>query len=440
MKKKNLIFIFLFSLIFYCCNDKEEIEKIPEIGNYYDSSKPVSFESMSPSWGRIDQTFVIKGNFPKDTALIKVYFDTKRAVVINSDGRELFGMVPKQEPGYNSVSLVVGNDSIVPDNINFKYYQTQSVKTVVGKFYNDQYLEGNLDEARIVNTTAIGVVNGQKGDNIIFAEGNWQDRTSFVSFDDNMMIKLTYIGYMGAVAIDNTKDKGCAIGREGNRMLYTISREDGWIFNPSGVEILSDMLPGNIHGGMAYAEDDRYVYLIGEGTMVEVDLDNKEAKKLFTRNDHAAFDGVNLGSWWQYLVYSKYHKCFFASYADANGIFKIQKDASGNWHVEKYAGFNSGSNTVLGDKLQDAVLRSPRGMAVNSEGELYVCCGDGHCIVKIKGSLVSLVAGHPDQSGAINGYPLDSYFETPTCIAIDSDENFFVGEINSRVIRKLTIE
>ncbi|MBK5720341.1 IPT/TIG domain-containing protein [Dysgonomonas sp. Marseille-P4677] len=439
MKKKYLIFAFLISLIFYACSGKEEIEKIPEVGDYYEPNKPIAFEAMFPSWGRIDQTFVIKGNFPKDTAQIKVYFDKKRAVVINCDGRELYGMVPKQAPGYNSVSLVVGKDSIVPDNVRFKYYQTQSVKTVVGKFEDDRYIEGNLDEARVQNVTGIGVVKGQKGDNIILVEGDWGDRTSFVSFDDNMMMRLTNISYMGAIAVDHTKEKACVIRRDGTRMLYTATREDGWTLNPTGIEIDGNMLPGSLHGGMTYAEDDRYLYLMSEGTMVEVDLVNKEVKKLFTKNDHAAFNGVNLGSWWQYLIYSKYHKCFFVSYADANGIFKVYKDGSGVWHVEKYAGFNSGG-TAFGDKLLDAVFRAPCGMAVNSEGEIYVCCKDGHCIVKIRGSLVSLVAGHPDQWGKVNGYPLDAYFDQPKSIAIDSEDNFYVGEGASRVVRKLTIE
>lgn len=438
MKKKYLIYLIL--LLFIACNGKEEIEKHPQTGNYYDPSKSISFETLSPSWGRIDQNFIIKGNFPNDTSRIKVYFDTKEAVLIDCDGREIFGIVPKQSPGYNSVSVVVGSDSIVPDNIQFKYYQTQSVKTVVGKFDDNQYLEGNLDEARIMNVTGIGTVNGQKGDNIILVEGDWGDRTSFVSFDDNMMMRLTGIGYMGAIAVDNTRDKFYVISRSGTRTIYSASRDDGWTLNPTGIEITNEILPGDIHGGMTFAENDRFLYMMTGGNMIEVDLQEKEIKILFKKEEQSAFDGVNLGSWWQYLIYSKFHKCFFASYADANGIFKITQDATDSWYVEKYAGFNSGTATAFGDKLKDAVLKGPCGMAVNSNGELYVCCKNSHIIVKIKGSMVSLLAGHPDEAGKVNGYPLDSYFDQPKAIAIDSDENFYVGEGGSRVVRKITIE
>ena len=119
---------------------------------------------------------------------------------------------------------------------------------------------------------------------------------------------------------------------------------------------------------------------------------------------------------------------------------KVWQDGSGKWNVERYAGFRSGGKTVLGDRLNDAVLREPMGMAVNSSGELYVCCGAGHCILKIDGRLVSLVAGNPDKSGKVNGFPTDAYFDRPLCIALDSEENFFIGEENSRAIRKMTIE
>ncbi len=170
-----------------------------------------------------------------------------------------------------------------------------------------------------------------------------------------------------------------------------------------------------------------------------MDLEQKTVNVAFKRADQPAFDGLNLGNWWQYMTYSKYDKCFYISCADANGIFKAWKDTEGKWQVEKFAGFRSGS-PAFGDRLNDAVLNAPCGMAVNSDGELYVCLKGSHCIVKIKGRLVSLVAGKPGSYGKVNGYPLESYFDQPSAIAIDSDENFYIGEVVTRVVRKMTIE
>ena len=50
---------------------------------------------MTPDWGRINQSFVITGNFPLDLEKIKVYFADREAVLVNSDGRDLYGLVPK---------------------------------------------------------------------------------------------------------------------------------------------------------------------------------------------------------------------------------------------------------------------------------------------------------------------------------------------------------
>ena len=48
--------------MFASCNGEEVIEKWPEIGNYYDSSKPIELKSMSPDWGhdRKSQSFLCR--------------------------------------------------------------------------------------------------------------------------------------------------------------------------------------------------------------------------------------------------------------------------------------------------------------------------------------------------------------------------------------------
>lgn len=100
MKNNKLYFVFLFlSILFASCNGEEVIEKWPEIGNYYDSSKPIELKSMSPDWGRINDSFIIKGNFPVDTTgKVKVFFADKEAVIVNNNGNELYGLSPSRCP------------------------------------------------------------------------------------------------------------------------------------------------------------------------------------------------------------------------------------------------------------------------------------------------------------------------------------------------------
>lgn len=277
MKNKKLYFLFLFlSLLFSACNGEVEIEKWPEKGNYYDPGKGIAFEAMAPDWGRINESFIIKGNFPTDCEKIKVYFADKEAVLISSDGHELFGLIPKQTPGYNEVILEVDGEKYTSDNVKFKYYQTQSVKTVLGKFDDNQWLEGAMDEFRLTECTGIVTVAGQKTDNFIFLGGGWGDRTYFVSLDDNMVMRLINIGYMGAVAVDNSREKVSIMPRSGGAM-YTATRVDGWTLNSLGLTV---PFQGDCQGALAYAEDNRYVYAMSGDGLYEVDLEDKSYTKL----------------------------------------------------------------------------------------------------------------------------------------------------------------
>ena len=136
----------LFSLMITSCNGKEEIEKWPEKGNYYDPSKPIAMESMTPNWGRINNNFVITGNFPLDLSKIKVFFGGVEAVLVNCDGRDLYGLVPKQPAGVKEITMEVDGQTYTLDNFTFKYYLTESVTTVVGKFGEvDPHVTGTLD-------------------------------------------------------------------------------------------------------------------------------------------------------------------------------------------------------------------------------------------------------------------------------------------------------
>lgn len=311
MKNNKLYFVFLFlSILFASCNGEEVIEKWPEIGNYYDSSKPIELKSMSPDWGRINDSFIIKGNFPVDTTgKVKVFFADKEAVIVNNNGNELYGLIPKQMPGYNEIILEVEGKKYTSDNVKFKYYQTQSVKTILGKFGEDGWTssdDSKIEEFRMNECTGIVAVAGQKSDNFIFVGGGWGDRTYFVSLEDNVVIRLINIGYMGAVAVDSSREKVSIMPRNGGA-LYTASRADGWVLNSLGLTI---PFQGDCQGALAYAEDDRYLYAMSGDGLYEIDLEDKGYTKLFATSDYPAFDGVNTGQWRHYLTYSKYDKCF----------------------------------------------------------------------------------------------------------------------------------
>ena len=90
-------------------------------------------------------------------------------------------------PGYNEIILEVEGKKYTSDNVKFKYYQTQSVKTILGKFGEDGWTssdDSKIEEFRMNECTGIVAVAGQKSDNFIFVGGGWGDRTYFVSLEE----------------------------------------------------------------------------------------------------------------------------------------------------------------------------------------------------------------------------------------------------------------
>jgi hypothetical protein len=436
MKKKYLIFSCLFFLFFTACkNGSDVIEKFPIVENKYNASLPIAVDKIIPTYGSIDKTFIIEGNFSGDISNMKVYFGKKRAVLVSTDGRCITGVIPKQLAGYNSVSVVIGTDSLAPAALKFKYKQTQSVKTIAGKFGDGaDYVDGDINAARFKEASNIGTVKGQKGDNIIVVESWWNDRVRLISLDDNKVITLNTGMACGTPGVDNTREKFYLVGHwPDQHTIYSFSRADGWTPRLVGIKIAQSDMPGDAFS-CQIGKDNNFLFVLdGQGNFARVDLKNQKYEKIKLAGTlPTKFDMRSQ------LIYSKFHDCFFASFPQEAGIFKIYNN-NGTWTCEKYAGFN-GAGSTTGHRLTDAQFIAPYGMAVNEDGEIFVINRDGNFINKISGDRVELVAGKPGSGGQVNGLPLDSRFDSPQDIAIDADGNFYIAGGWDKTVRKLSIE
>lgn len=59
----------------------------------------------------------------------------KEAVIVNNNGNELYGLIPKQMPGYNEIILEVEGKKYTSDNVKFKYYQISICENNIGKIW-----------------------------------------------------------------------------------------------------------------------------------------------------------------------------------------------------------------------------------------------------------------------------------------------------------------
>ena len=100
--------------------------------------------------------------------------------------------------------------------------------------------------------------------------------------------------------------------------------------------------------------------------------------------------------------------------------------------VSKTSG-NSGSITLN-------IFTAPAGVVMDGVGHIYVTDDYDHCIYRIDPyGKVSRMVGAA-KSGYVDGKPLDARFNTPRGIAIDASGNLYVADFGNNCIRKVIME
>ena len=114
-------------------------------------------------------------------------------------------------------------------------------------------------------------------------------------------------------------------------------------------------------------------------------------------------------------------------------IYKIGTNQVASWLAGLGVGYK---DTVVGEYAQ---FDAPRGLAVDSSGNLFVADFSNHCIRKITpGAVVSTFAGIGDSTGNADGPAATATFNGPHSIVIDRTGNFYVAEQFNHKIRKIT--
>jgi len=104
--------------------------------------------------------------------------------------------------------------------------------------------------------------------------------------------------------------------------------------------------------------------------------------------------------------------------------------------VSTYAG--SGSAGATNGPALSATFSAPSGIAIASNGDIYVADTGNSIIRKIsQAGVVSTFAGSPGATGAADGAS-GARFNAPTGIALDGADNIFIADTGNYTIRKIT--
>lgn len=413
-------------LLAAACNDSESYSA--PAGTPYDPSKPVEFYTFEPDSGGMRTKCIIKGsNFGTDIENIKVLFDkTREARVISSSGDMIYCLVPKQPAGNNSVSVVIGEDTVTCADKTFGYSVKESVTTVVGKNDVAGDEDGTLTGARFRWTCGLGMVTGN---NLLISERfDWRIRMA--ALNENTVVTLVTGIQAGKPAI--TKDgKTAYFIRYGTpHTVYKLEQDNLWL-----PRTLAEDIPG-FDGAIqcaCFGPDEEWLYFRDNaGKFGRINLEDPGIVELLNPNCGSTINATD-----NHLVWHPQMNCFLMSEEFAHGIYKVSLDGK---TVEEYVGFKG----VGGQDgyLDEAQMTSPMGMSVDRDGNIYVAQVQCHTIRKIAypSGLVSTIAGSYGVAGAVDGVPYLSRFNGPWDIVMDEEENFYIGQFWGVSVRKLAIE
>lgn len=107
--------------------------------------------------------------------------------------------------------------------------------------------------------------------------------------------------------------------------------------------------------------------------------------------------------------------------------------------TDTYAGIvpSPTSGYVEGNRLA-AKFNAPEGVAFDSKGNMIIADRSNHVIRKIStDGTVSLLAGTPNVSGAVDGPGASASFFNPLKVALDAQDNIYVADRDNHKIRKI---
>jgi len=417
----------------------------------HNPNQAVEVRSVSPVSGGIGTKVIVAGsNFGNDTTGVELYFNRKKALIMNIQDNAIYALVPFQPGEFSTIKVVLKGKEATLDGMQFQYFIRSTVTTVSGRYGISESLDGPALQATWGRPVSAAV---KKDGSLLFLvddnalRGN--SRVKMLSPADNVVTTvIDGLARAWTAAFNTAEDKVFIGERETTArpiLFYALSEKSNWTER----EIYYDQRgeDGNfIAGEMPYSgltADDTYVYVSSRDRIVRVHQTTKTVEAISGQ----LFSGT--GEIWTYPLFNPVDKKLYVVYYNERRVYRLDpyhtpEGRTTPWitldDVEWVAGMGGGGGALEGNG-KSLRFASAETCCCDAYGNLYITDDDSHVIMKIDPELNgTIVAGIPGRAGYMDGNPKEALLNRPYGVTVTNDGRIYVLEAGNYLVRLVAIQ
>jgi streptogramin lyase len=428
-----LLFLLLSITQLMGCKDSESFSN----GIPYDPSKPLELTSFYPDSGKYLEKVILTGsNFGTKPDSVKVYFNSKKAAVIGTRGDEMYALAPRLPGDTCTISVVIGKDSLTYAK-TFRYQKSVTVTTIAGNGSNTAVVTGELGQTSLQPRY---ICCDKDGNVFVCNRGPNDESGTFCILrideeNDELIMLTTTTGNVpcadpstGIITIPTETAVGSYLSLDPKEFWAPRTRQMKW---PDGYNIpalgYKHCMVVNPADGYIYT---RYYY----GDLIKINPITYEVTPLMKTQPGNSY-GLTFSPLHPNLLYISF---WDDANENANSICTV--DVTDPTHTFQRISSPNISGGYRDGKISEAQFHDPSEIFCDNDGNIYVADYSNQCIRRITAdNMVETTLGVPGQAGWQDGTKEEALFSNPRGIAINSDGAVYVADFGNCRIRKLTI-
>jgi len=355
------------------------------------------------------------------------------------------GMPDDGDPDHDQVEITVkvGEQSAVYDK-KFDYHIQTVVTTLCGRPGTSGVKVGTLGETEFPE---VGFLAVDAEDNLFVCPRELWGANKLILINEKENQSSIIIDNAGQYPLNQPciidNGLGLVIPTDGGNTFWSVNSVDFWTprrrdyMAADGVD--ASKVNTTYKHSFAYCELDNHFYCRTKDANFFLKIDGKTGYAWVIEvgnNDLLATSDC-------YMTFSRTDpKKLYMAFTNQHciGVFEDITDPTREGNFRIYAG-DKGRAVHADGQETEAQFSSPRQLVLDEEENLYIADSGNHCIRKVTPEgVVSTVIGNPNTSGYKDGTPEIALFTEPWGLAIDSEGTIYIGDKDNRCVRKLSIE